>query len=126
MSFEPQWAHVALSPVWLVLATLAACTGVGAFGKALLRSRLPTWVRAFLWIILFSVAFGAPTLLARLALPIMIPEMSKYPRVSICFGEPHWNMLIAALAPPMVGLVVLIRSWRGRLHRHSPEQPAGA
>ena len=114
MSFFPEWVHVALSPAVLALATAVSCLAVVAVAYFLARWRGPAWSRALSWLLLLVVGAGLPFILARVALPALAPEVPAGRNVLVCFGEPHWNMLIAAAVPPLVGLFVLFRVRRGK------------
>jgi hypothetical protein len=115
MEMSIGWSHITLS-IWVLIAATAVASLVAAFGGYLLggrrqESRTGRWLlrvlaTGFLMLTSLFTAF-----LSHAFVYATSPQLRGSP-VSICFGDPHWNMLFGALLPPLAGITVFVISLR--------------
>ena len=108
MTFPAGWAHVTLSPVILVAATAVACVLVAVAVIGLRRWGARGAVKSALGIALVIAGVPLPLVLVRAGVELVEPSLVTGRQVFVCFGEPHWNMVVAAALPPLVGLLLLV------------------
>jgi len=92
----------------LVGATAVACVFVAVAVIGLKRWGARGAVKSALGIALVIASIPLPLLLVRAGVQLVDPGLVTGRQVFVCFGEPHWNMVVAAALPPLVGLLMLV------------------
>ena len=118
MTFEPTWAHVTLSPVLLIGVTALASLVVAGAAVLITRATASRGAKALSLGVLVFAGIFLPFTLVRAEIRLEDQPVTRGRDVSFCFGEPHWNMLVAAAVPPSVGLLVFLGVGRRKEAEH--------
>ena len=113
-------AHVTL-PVWVLAAATAFATagavgGAYVLGRAQPTTRFRRWLSRGVALVLLLFTFELTALFSHAFVFATDPRLRGYP-VNICFGDPHWNMLIGAFLPPVAAVAAFVLTRRSRKRR---------